>query len=240
MERQLIDYLREQGYKVGDRLPSIRQLSQSFGASPSVVRDALMSAQTKGLVRIQPRSGAYVQSLDYSNFVDVLTDTLETGLMQKDPNLFHLIEFRTLVEVESAGLAAAQRRPEDLVPILQALEDMNDGAADRHAFIRADERFHLAIAGITRNSVLVTVLESLLILLRPNRAHLVLNEAERKLTQHLHERIYQYILDGDVEGSRLEMREHTQHGQRILLALPAKPSGSNETVIGGMPRTAAA
>jgi DNA-binding FadR family transcriptional regulator len=65
------------------------------------------------------------------------------------------------------------------------------------------------------------VLESLLTLLRPNRVSLVLDEAERELTQRSHERIYQFILDGAVEESRREMREHTQHGQRILLALPA-------------------
>ena len=46
----------------GDRLPPIRELAVQFGIKPGAVRDALLTAQAKGLVKVLPRVGAIVQS----------------------------------------------------------------------------------------------------------------------------------------------------------------------------------
>ncbi|RYZ84792.1 MAG: FadR family transcriptional regulator, partial [Proteobacteria bacterium] len=166
---QLLQYMREQNYRVDDRLPSIRQLAEMMNVSPNVVRDGLLEAQTKGMVRIVPRSGAYVQSLDYSSLVDALDQTLETALAQQDPNLFHLIEARSIIEVQTVGLATVRRRPEDLAILREAIDAFHLHQVNRELRIAADERFHLHIATIAGNIVLVTMLQALLALLRPYR-----------------------------------------------------------------------
>src|SRR5262249_36966944 len=103
MTRRLIEYIRSEELAVGDRLPSIRQLATTFEVSPNVIRDALVQAQTLGLVKIHPRSGAFVQSLSYAPLVDALATTFDTALMQVDHNLFHVLDARRCLEVEVAG-----------------------------------------------------------------------------------------------------------------------------------------
>ena len=50
-------------YKVGERLPSQRELATRLGGAPNTVGEALKILAGEGLVRIRDRSGAVVQEL---------------------------------------------------------------------------------------------------------------------------------------------------------------------------------
>ena len=73
-----------------------------------------------GLVKIEPRLGVFVQELDPESPANALAHGWEKSLSQDERNLFHLVDARLLVEVELAGQAARNRRPEDLLPVRQA------------------------------------------------------------------------------------------------------------------------
>jgi DNA-binding FadR family transcriptional regulator len=222
--RQIIDYIRSEQLSTGDRLPSIRQLSEILQAGPNVVRDAILQAQTMGLLKVHPRSGAFVQSLDFSLLVDALGDTMETALMQKDINLFHLVDARRVIEMEVVAKAAQQHRPEDLLPLRQALEAMEANVEDRPRFIEADEQFHLAIAMMAGNPVLSVVVRSLLVLLRPYRMMIRPRSEDRSRTSRLHATIYQCIVTGAVEQAREAMSEHlTDHREQLLNQVETVP-----------------
>src|SRR5438309_1186836 len=77
-----------------------------------------------------------------------LGPALERVLGQEEQNLFHLVDARLVVEAELTAQAAQTRRPEDLLPLRQALTAVLAAHGDRLAFIRADEAFHLAIARV--------------------------------------------------------------------------------------------
>lgn len=60
---ELIGQRIEQGlYRPGDRLPSVRALSQEHGVSLSTVQQAYRELEDRGLARPQPKSGYYVPS----------------------------------------------------------------------------------------------------------------------------------------------------------------------------------
>jgi GntR family transcriptional repressor for pyruvate dehydrogenase complex len=208
--RKLIEQIRAEGLAVGDRLPSIRHLAARLSVGTNAVRDAVMQAQTMGLVKVRPRAGAFVQSLTYAPLVEALSETLEASLLQVDHNLFHLLESRQLIEVELASLAAKRRRLEDLLPVREALEAMISAAeADRReAFVAADVQFHLEIAEIAGNGVLVTMLQALLGLLRPYLVRLPWTPERRLKTDRSHADIYQALVDGDSERARSLMTAH--------------------------------
>ena len=223
--RAINDLIKSEGLVTGDRLPSIRQLSATLGLGPNVVRDALLRAQTMGLVRIHPRSGAFVQSVDLSSLVSALDDTVETTLMQGDSSIVHLIEARHLIEVDLAGKAAARRRTEDMLPLRLALDAMDRNADDRPAFVESDESFHLGIAGIAGNPALTSVLRALLVLLRPHRMSLIPTAENMRRTERLHEEIYCSVRDGDADAARAAMSAHlTDDRQRVLAQIATVPS----------------
>lgn len=214
---RLLRTIRSEGLNPGDRLPSIRELAARWGIGPNFVRDGLLHAQTLGLVKVHPRSGAFVQAVDFSSLVDGLADTLETALAQEDSNLFHLIEVRALLETQVIDRAVARRRPEDLFPLRQALEEMRNVAEDRVAFVEADEKFHLAIARMTGNPVLVIVLRALMVLLRPHRLHMTPTSGKQQRTFRQHEHIYRCLVDGDREGACAAMHDHlADHRRRAV------------------------
>ena len=224
--RELIHHVKAERLNEGDRLPSIRALAKKFEVTPSAVRDAQIQLQTMGLIKIQPRSGAVVQSANFAPLVGALTDTLDSALMQSDPSLFHLLDARQLIEVECAAVAAQRRKLEDLLPLREALAetiftaemlDEKSNKLNRVKHCEADLRFHLAIAHLAGNPLLTTMLRSVLELLKP---HLVLVpwEKERvKLTINAHLELFEALRSGDVEKARTCMTEHAGMARASLL-----------------------
>jgi GntR family transcriptional repressor for pyruvate dehydrogenase complex len=179
-----------------------------------------------GLVKILPRSGAFVQSADYTPLVGVLTETFETFLGQMDHNLFHLLETRELIEVECAARAARRRRLEDLLPLREALERMEESVERMHTpesdaarmeFVNADIDFHSGIAQIAGNPILVTMLRALLDLIRPHLTQIPWTLERKEITSRAHLKLYDALLEGDSAQAAASMREHLQIAYEGLL-----------------------
>lgn len=220
--RRLIEHIKSESLAVGDRLPSIRQLATKMSLSTNVVRDAMVQAQTMGLVELRPRSGAYIRSLDYAPLVDVLSDTLVTSLMQADHSLFYLLESRELMEVELVTQAARRRRLEDLLPVREALDTMAKAinqVDQPEKFVDADVAFHLEVARIAGNPVLLTFLKAVLELLRPHLVslHQSFNPELREWTNDSHTAIYQALVEGNIEMARQEIHKHVGMAARNLV-----------------------
>jgi GntR family transcriptional repressor for pyruvate dehydrogenase complex len=175
-----------------------------------------------GLVRIEPRSGAYVQEASFASSVSLLADTLETALTHEDSSIFDVIAARRMLEVEIVGEAAARSRPKDLLPIYEMLKTLNTLRDDRPAFIEADERFHLGLAEVAGNKVLLTLLRAIMILLRPFRSQLEADAEKWSRIEQGHMKIYNSILDGNGEAAREAMREHLSDDRERALAMMRK------------------
>jgi DNA-binding FadR family transcriptional regulator len=213
----LMDFMRTGGFGPGDRLPPIRELSTKLGIGRNAIRDGLLEAQTMGFVKIEPRLGVFVQDLDPVSHADGLGPALEKVLTQQEQNLFHLVDARLLVEVELAGEAARTRRPEDLLPLRQALEAVLACHGDRLAFINADEAFHLAIARLAGNRVLLAFLQTLWRMIWPAKMNLLLSPESRSYSDREHQELFQSIVGGDVDKARATMRGHIGTGRALLL-----------------------
>jgi GntR family transcriptional regulator, transcriptional repressor for pyruvate dehydrogenase complex len=223
--KDLLRQIQADGLAVGDRLPSIRRLAQRMGLGASAVRDAMLQAQTLGLVKIHPRSGAFVQSLTYAPLVDALASTLESSLLRTDRNLFHLLEARQLIEGEMAWQAAQRRRSEDLLPLRESLEAMAAAIANDNCreFVEADVNFHLTIAAIAGNSVLQTTLRAILSLLRPYLMSLPWTDERQTRTDRSHAEIYEALVAGDGKEARARIDAHLGLAYNSLLAYVRNP-----------------
>ncbi len=214
---KIVGYINKEKLKSGAPLPSIRVLSKVLNTNPNAVRDGLLRAQAIGLVKIQPRSGTFVQSLNFDSFADAFKETIATVLLQEEKNLLSLIEARKLIEIELAGRAAAQCHEQDMLPLYNALETMDECRNNQEEFIHADEEFHLNIAKIAGNQILVVFLQALLTILRPYRMTLVRAPKEMGYIDKVHWEIYQSIIKEDVENARAKMNEHLNYQRQQLV-----------------------
>lgn len=211
---RLIDYIARGNYRVGDRLPRIKDLAAELDLGPHAVRDALLQAQTIGFVSVRPRSGAFVRSLDFSSLAGAFAKALPRSLCPTDVNLLDVLEARRVIEVELAATAAARRRLADLVPVREALAAMYADLADYPAYVRHNEAFHLAIAKVAGNPVLYAILKHLIELLRgvlvERQPATWAAEASRKRDTDMreHDAIFGALVAGDAAATRAAMLVH--------------------------------
>jgi YD repeat-containing protein len=200
-------YSTTYGYDVRDRLPSIRDFSTTWQINWNVVRDGFQQAQTLGIIRMHPRAGAFVADFDYQQLAELFTHLVALSFHQLHPLTFHLYDARLVIEVEAVRRAAHAHTPQGLIDLQQRLLAVEQ-AAGTQAFVETDEAFHLAIADVSGNPVLATMLSSILAFLRPARLSAVRTEAQIAMTHTLHRELFQAILAGDADRAGALIADH--------------------------------
>lgn len=139
-------------YRVGDRLPSERDLAAAFGVSRPTVREAVIALELDGLVDVRTGSGVYVTART--------PKTGSPGVTDIGP--FELLEARKGVEGEAAALAALRISDQELAE-LDALVAEMEAENERDVVLSedADRRFHMTIARATQNSAMIAMVELL-------------------------------------------------------------------------------
>ncbi|MDM9560063.1 FadR/GntR family transcriptional regulator [Bordetella petrii] len=211
--RQIADQLRLliQGgeFPVGARLPPERDLALKLGVSRPSVREALIALEVEGLVEVRMGSGIYVRSRVAADSV-VAESPLET------------IRARRLIESELAAQAAELARPAQVAGLREALQAMQEEAAAGQVPIQGDRLFHLRIAEISGNSVLLRVVGELFDE-RHNPLSVKLgdyfeNPASWQAAIAEHRRIVEAIAAGDAAGAREAMHHHLSRSHDRLTA----------------------
>jgi len=148
--------------KIGERLPSERDFAARIGVSRPVLHEALVDLDAKGLVRIVPRHGVFVNDYRRSGSMAILTSLLAYHNGQLDPAFIQsLIDMRMTVETETARLAALNRTEEQLVGFRSLLEQEQKAACcDPQSLTDLDFNFHLSIAIASGNLVYPLIINS--------------------------------------------------------------------------------
>lgn len=139
-------------YEVGQRLPSERDLAQTYEVSRPTVREAIIALELDGLVEVRMGSGVYVTAM-----------TPRGGkASQTDIGPFELLEGRRAIESEACALAASRIDDEQLAELATLVAEMQaENARDVVMSEDADRRFHMLIAKATQNSAMVAVVQLL-------------------------------------------------------------------------------
>lgn len=192
----------------GSRFPTEKSITDDFGVSRTVVREAFARLAAQGLLESRRGAGAFVPtSAPYRAF------ELLPHEVQEIEDVVRLLEMRVGFESEMAGLAAERRTEDDLVRIKTALEAMANPAALDGA-VDADAAFHAAIARATHNPYFERFCEFLGTRLVPSR-RLYLQGSDQefklryaKIIERDHLAIYRSIAAGDPSGARRAARRH--------------------------------
>ncbi len=111
------DLIIKTPYNPGERLPPEREIAEMLDVTRTVVREALIMLEIKGLVEVRRGAGIYV--LDSSGSHN--TDSPDANVCN-DAGPFELLQARQLLESNIAEFAALQATREDIVKMRQALQ----------------------------------------------------------------------------------------------------------------------
>lgn len=139
-------------YLPGARLPPEREIADRLNVTRTVVREALIMLEIKGLVEVRRGAGIYVLADAEMN----AGDSAETYHCN-DAGPFELLQARQLLESNIAEFAALQATREDILKMRSALqlEERELASSTPGSTESGDMQFHLAIAEATHNSMLV-------------------------------------------------------------------------------------
>jgi GntR family transcriptional regulator, transcriptional repressor for pyruvate dehydrogenase complex len=212
---QLTEAIVSRQIQPGARLPSERDLSERFKVSRTVVREAFRSLAAKGLVRATPGGrGMEVNELGSANVADSMR-LLVRG--REDLDYAKVNEVRTVVEVQTAGLAAERARPED-IGRLEGICDAHERAlrdGDQAEAGEMDFQFHRELLRACDNELLVAMLDSIADVLREvrNQSMSIPHVSEEGLRAH--RRILKSVKSGNASSARSAMAEHLAEAERV-------------------------
>jgi GntR family transcriptional regulator, transcriptional repressor for pyruvate dehydrogenase complex len=144
----LADYVERAALKIGDRLPTERELMVALSVGRSTIREAIGRFEALGVTQTRKGSGTYLLkpisaatihmplSLDTARLRDALLQTLEV---------------RRGIEAEASMVAARRRTADDLRTIEEKLVEMERVHLATGTSGPEDLAFHLAVYDATHN-----------------------------------------------------------------------------------------
>lgn len=141
----------------GDPFPNEADLGREFGASRSVIREAVKSLAAKGLLESRTRTGIRVLPASHWNLLDLDVLGWRYGAMEPHAFFRELFEIRLMIEPEASALAAERASVEEIDDIAKAFAVMATTEAERTTedAIMADLDFHRAILLAAHNDLLL-------------------------------------------------------------------------------------
>src|ERR1700704_2664861 len=193
--------------KPGDQLPAERDLAQSFGVSRTAVREAVKTLREKGLVEAYSGRGTFVTN----GTSHAIRQSLDLMIrVSKQEGAIHLAELRQVLEPEIAALAASRIEEQLLTTMRESVTAMDRSLHDPDAYIEADLDFHLALAEAVGNPLVLSLLDSIVGLLREQRSRIFNVQGGPERGQFHHKRILAAVEQRDPEAARDAMRAHLQ------------------------------
>ena len=193
--------------KVGDQLPSERELAEQFTVSRIAVREAVKALQEKGLVEIRPGRGTFIVNGMPDKVRASLGLLMMFGSAEGSANL---VEVREILEPEIAALAATRITQEQISAMSEAVEIMEQALDNVDTFVEADLDFHLALAQATQNPLIPILMDSIIALLREQRKRIALVNGGLQRGQYHHKRILDSVIQHDPKAARQAMQLHLQ------------------------------
>ena len=193
--------------KPGDQLPAERDLAQRFGVSRTAVREAVKTLREKGLVEAYSGRGTFVTDGTSQAIRQSLDLMIRINQQEGSANL---AELRLVLEPEIAGLAATRIEEQLLSSMREAVAVMDRNLHDPDAYVEADLDFHLALAEAAGNPLILSLLDSIVGLLREQRSRIFDVDGGPERGQVHHKCILATIEQRNPEAARAAMRAHLQ------------------------------
>ncbi|MDA8291565.1 MAG: FCD domain-containing protein, partial [Actinomycetota bacterium] len=206
VSEDLLALVRSGELRPGERIPTERGLMEMFGVGRNTIREAVQVLASRGILDVRPGRGTTVRGVETDEVIDRAT----LSALLSDRAVGDLYDFRRLVEVEAAALAAERATDEQLAVVERRWSELEHALRGRLPTWEQDVSFHRAVVEASGNAVLTVVLDAV-------RDRLV---AVRKETQQVeravsvarthHRAILEAIRARDPAAARAVMAEHVE------------------------------
>ena len=155
----ILDMVKTDAMKPGDKIHSVEQLSDLFGVSRMVIREALSVLQSNDFVEVKHGSGIYLKNIDRLMYAGDLE--IHAGKQQ----ILNLLELRKGLESEAAYLAAIRSSQEERESLRQIIQAMFTAVSSGVYASEEDYQFHAGLIHASHNPAYGKVFDEII---KPN------------------------------------------------------------------------
>lgn len=204
LERVLIGDLQP-----GEELPSERDLSEQFGVSRTVVREAIRSLTGKGVIEARGGRKARIGLVGRDHVVESMQLFIR-GLNQVRGQMPYskVHEVRRMIELTVVELAAERASETDLQRLRRAYEQSQHAEDDLAVLSTLDVEFHRLIAEMTGNELFLIMLDSIGGVLTEIRERTLGIPGRPASALAYHRAILTALESGNAKAARRAMEEH--------------------------------
>ncbi|WMI81157.1 FadR/GntR family transcriptional regulator [Anaerotignum sp. MB30-C6] len=193
----------------GYMLPNENIVSDMLSVGRSTLREAYTALAVFGFIR-RSKAGTFVNEID--NIVNIAPFSITV----ENSDLGDLLEFRYMLEAETASYAAKRATPEDIADLTFCYEKMIESKNDVNLFVDYDSMFHMQVSAATHNKLLMSTMiaakesfeKGIRLALRES---LTQNPRAIDVTIDLHGKLLNAIKSGDYQTAYAVMREHISY-----------------------------
>lgn len=201
---QVLDLIRKENLRRGDRLPSVRLLAERYSVAGPTMREALRRLQANGVVELRHGSGVYVRN---GKERMVLANPSHDGLEAR--TVGDLLDARLLIEPHLTELTTRKASDAEVAELGCMLEEAEQYLSGNDKMLhRTNMGFHRAIAGFSGNSILAQTIESLIELYSLEQLAILSFYNDRPGDHKEHLEIFAAIRDRDAMRAGELMRRH--------------------------------
>ncbi|MCR5279343.1 MAG: GntR family transcriptional regulator [Lachnospiraceae bacterium] len=199
----------------GDRLPPEREIAAETGISRSIVNQGLLQLESMGFVEIKPRHGTVVADFMKYPTAQSIDALMRYGSSDIDARLLiNMVDFRILIEKESAKLACVNAYESTLDKMEELLDAMTVSPKES---AEAQYQFHYRLTQASGNyfySVIFRGFETIIKVLIEK--HYELCPQDLKTASKAHKKLLDAIRNKDEEQAQELIEKILVRGREIL------------------------
>ncbi|WP_408010210.1 FadR/GntR family transcriptional regulator [Pseudalkalibacillus sp. A8] len=206
---QIIQLLKNGHFKSGDRLPPEHVLMEKLHVSRPVLREALSSLETLGIIHRKTREGTFFSKRIGSEPFSLML-ALSTG------DIPSIMEARISIELGLITLAAKKITDKQLEDLRKTIEKMAENPDDYSGF---DKEFHRIIAYSANNAIVENLVDPLLNMVDQVLSQVSGEYKDHEATLEQHIAIYNALKKHDVLEASSKMYKHLEYGRQKVMAI---------------------
>ena len=190
----------------GDKLPSQDKLAEQFNVSRNTIREAIYKLTVMGLLTTKQGAGTVVNISSPTSYMASLSD----HLLLHPATVREFIEARVIVEQATVRLAVIRATPDEIERLYNIIDQQVEAfqKGDVDTFIHLDSKFHMDLALMSGNSVLLKFLETVRELLHNFIAEVSRLPGGIRSAINFHKDIFEFIRARDSKEAEYKMRQH--------------------------------
>ncbi|ALS20415.1 FadR/GntR family transcriptional regulator [Paenibacillus naphthalenovorans] len=202
---RIIQLLASGQLKPGDKLYPETELTKMLSVSRPVLREAMSSLESLGIIHRKTRDGTYfsekISSKPYTNMLSLAGDDLPS-----------IIEARMALELGMIAMAAEKITDQQLDELNQTIKALSEHPGD---YSQVDKEFHRIIAFSVNNYILEGMIDSLLMAF--DRMSKNIQFRERDVAVEHHKAIYEALKKRSPSEAFAQMYRHLDYVRKKIL-----------------------